>query len=588
MKKQNLLLTIGIITVLLGLAACNTTPATPPVPTVEPTEAVAPTTEPTTAPVETTAPTVEPTATPTEPPHEHTWVLTKTEPTCTTDGHSIETCECGEQRNETIYLALGHYTNRIETKFPTYDEEGEWEDVCYICGEVLDRGTSDKLAPPVPPQEAEPEPTATVAPQETVTPAPTDGAHEHVWVEEIVKPDCINKGSYKEVCACGAVQNETTYPAIGHLLERVVTKEATVEEEGEWEEVCKVCGEVTDTGKSDKLMPKPTHIPSVTPTPKATATPTPSPKPTSTPKPTATPAPTRIPVESYTWWDVNHELIRYTNDSCTEMERIWYDLNLKYEWVTLENYSDEVLGEQIEVYVKDYPADDAKTIYTIKKYVSGKTRGQVEALERCVETGWYKVFCGKDNNGKDIIGYVDDKYMKCTASTGMTLSGQYVPCYEYCQFEIPFFGPNHELKQPMDLSLKVDEYGLGSVSMKSKNLYYMLYAPELQMIDNKMNVKYVGVFTIENPGIVEVPEYYETVNIRGVKIKAKNSILYKEGIGYYATNGSYAIRLHAIAQGTTKITLTEYKVYNYQYDEFYPTFELGEVTNIRTFNVTVE
>ena len=51
---------------------------------------------------ETTEPSV-----PSEPAHEHEFVETKTEPTCTDAGKIVKTCECGEIVEETIE-PLGH------------------------------------------------------------------------------------------------------------------------------------------------------------------------------------------------------------------------------------------------------------------------------------------------------------------------------------------------------------------------------------------------------------------------------------------------------------------------------------------------
>jgi len=137
-----------------------------------------------------------------------------------------------------------------------------------------------------------PEPTATNTPVPTVTPTEPP-VHEHIWTVQITPVTCTSDGFTMEVCECGETQNETTIPATGHIAVRNITKDATVEEEGEWEEVCTVCMEVVATGTIEKAVPTATPTPTATPVP--TATPTAAPKPTNTPTPTATPTPTPTP-----------------------------------------------------------------------------------------------------------------------------------------------------------------------------------------------------------------------------------------------------------------------------------------------------
>ena len=65
-----------------------------------------------------------PTPTPAENPHEHVWqqkVITVA--TCTTEGYSVETCECGEKRNESVLPFVEHTWASKESK-ATCTEEG--------------------------------------------------------------------------------------------------------------------------------------------------------------------------------------------------------------------------------------------------------------------------------------------------------------------------------------------------------------------------------------------------------------------------------------------------------------------------------
>lgn len=150
-------------------AATNT-----PVPTAEPTPE--PTAEPTEAPMPTEEPTPTAEPTPTEiPVHVHAWEKKEVKPTCTEGGRTWEECACGEIQNEVILNALGHgeliYT---VISSPTVETEGEYEETCSLCGEIVNKGNIVKLSPtPVPTSTPTPTPTNTPTPTPTNTPTPT-------------------------------------------------------------------------------------------------------------------------------------------------------------------------------------------------------------------------------------------------------------------------------------------------------------------------------------------------------------------------------------------------------------------------------
>ncbi len=145
-----------------------------PVPTEEPTPE--PTAEPTEAPMPTEEPTPTAEPTPTEiPVHVHVWEKKEVKPTCTEGGRTWEECACGEIQNEVILNALGHgeliYT---VISSPTVETEGEYEESCSVCKEVVNRGNIVKLSPtPVPTSTPTPTPTNTPTPTPTNTPTPT-------------------------------------------------------------------------------------------------------------------------------------------------------------------------------------------------------------------------------------------------------------------------------------------------------------------------------------------------------------------------------------------------------------------------------
>lgn len=186
MKPKKLIIVLIILAILIAgaMVAWNRfgketggdiTPTPAPTattaPTAEPTKSVEPTAEPT------VEPTKEPTVTPepTEEPHDHEWVKKEEAATCTTGGRTWEECACGEIQNEVILNALGHgeliYT---VISSPTVETEGEYEETCSVCGEVVNRGNIVKLSPtPVPTSTPTPTPTNIPTPAPTNTPTPT-------------------------------------------------------------------------------------------------------------------------------------------------------------------------------------------------------------------------------------------------------------------------------------------------------------------------------------------------------------------------------------------------------------------------------
>ena len=67
--------------------------------------------------------------------HEHVYTDTVTAPTCTAEGFTTHTCECGDSYVDTKVAALGHsYSTKI-TKYPSLTEAGEEATVCANCGD---------------------------------------------------------------------------------------------------------------------------------------------------------------------------------------------------------------------------------------------------------------------------------------------------------------------------------------------------------------------------------------------------------------------------------------------------------------------
>jgi len=429
----------------------------------------------------------------------------------------------------------------------------------------------------VPTEEPTVVPTVTNTPTPTMEPTPTEVPHEHVWVLTATEATCTTEGNTVEICECGEQKNLTILPILAHTVEKKVTKEATVEEAGSWEEVCTVCGEVVNSGVIEKLIPTPTPEPTATPTPKATATPTPSPSPTPSPRPD--------PFEEYTWWNVATQLIRYKDESCTEVEIIDHGYTERQP-ISLYNYSD-LKGTPQEVYVYDYPSTDANVVFTLKmepiinyKGEADYNRGQAIPFYRCLETGWYYVRCRENAISDEVVyGYVDDEYMKTNVNLALGKNWETLAYPDYCQFEMPYLGP-YKLTEHEDIICKVGynsadhQYSGISGPCISNALFNAYFAPDLIQPDT------VFVFSVENPEIVEL--HYERNTPYGTE-----HLQYKDGLGYYQVSGAYFTDFTAKTIGTTKVTITQYLISDYNNDIINPVFTWGEPIASTSFTITV-
>ncbi len=91
--------------------------------------------------------------------HVHSYTETVTDPTCTEDGYTTYTCECGHTYTDNKIGATGHAgLDDVKTTLPTWDAAGEEYAICIECGEklireeysaakeILDELTSTKLS----------------------------------------------------------------------------------------------------------------------------------------------------------------------------------------------------------------------------------------------------------------------------------------------------------------------------------------------------------------------------------------------------------------------------------------------------------
>ena len=187
--------------------------------------------------------------------HVHSYMVVVTKPTCTAEGYTTHTCQCGLTFNDTPVEPLGHdwgepyYSSEFSSGYGHKCQRlgcGELEEldppvhehtwvatenvgfssgygyVCSGCGELgdeLDRPTCD-----------------------------------HDWLEDdTVEPTCTEEGYTNYYCTCGETKKDDYVAAIGHTWSGwTTTLKATCDEDGSEKRTCSECGK-TETNTIDAL-----------------------------------------------------------------------------------------------------------------------------------------------------------------------------------------------------------------------------------------------------------------------------------------------------------------------------------------------
>ncbi len=199
-----------------------------------------------------------------KPKHEHSYSSSKVEATCTEQGYTAYTCECGDTYEDNYVPVKGHSFGSWQVVTEATEEaEGLQERVC-VCGEK-ETETLPKL-----------EHVHKFGEWKVVTEATeeTKGLkeracecgeketeeipllnHTHEYKTTIVAPTCTEKGYTEHVCKCGESYKDAEVAAKGHEFgEWKVVTEATEEAEGLKERACE-CGE-----KETEVLPKLEHV----------------------------------------------------------------------------------------------------------------------------------------------------------------------------------------------------------------------------------------------------------------------------------------------------------------------------------------
>ena len=145
-------------------------------------------------PEETEPEATEPEAT--EPPHTHSYNAVVTAPTCTEDGYTTYTCDCGDSYVADEVKAAGHSYEAVVTA-PSCTEDGYTTYTC-SCG---DSYVGDEVK--------------------------ADG---HVYNTVVTAPTCTEDGYTTYTCSCGDSYVADEVKAAGHSYEAVVTAPSCTED----------------------------------------------------------------------------------------------------------------------------------------------------------------------------------------------------------------------------------------------------------------------------------------------------------------------------------------------------------------------
>lgn len=150
------------------------------------------------------------------PSHAHDYEAVSTAPTCTQDGYTVYSCQCGDRYTVTdTNSAIGHsWSEWIVTTEPTVSAEGQQTRTCEACG-ATDTSTLEKLPKP----------------------------HTHEYAKEKVPATCTESGYTRYSCECGDTYLEPSGDPKGHTWGNwFVSVEPTVHAQGQRQRLCQICG----------------------------------------------------------------------------------------------------------------------------------------------------------------------------------------------------------------------------------------------------------------------------------------------------------------------------------------------------------
>jgi hypothetical protein len=148
-------------------------------------------------------------------PHQHNYSSTITTPTCTDQGYTTYTCECGDSYVDDYVEATGHaWDDGVVDKEPTETESGSKTLTCTTC-------------------------------KETKTVAIPNKNHVHDYTATVTAPTCTAKGYTTHTCKCGDSYTSSDVKALGHSYGAWTVKtQATCDTDGAETRTCSRCNKV--------------------------------------------------------------------------------------------------------------------------------------------------------------------------------------------------------------------------------------------------------------------------------------------------------------------------------------------------------
>ncbi len=191
--------------------------------------------------------------------HDHDYVATVTEPTCTEGGYTTYTCSvCGDTYVANETEALGHTWSQWTTdQEADCTEDGTQTRTCSVCGETetreveaLGHDYESVVVEPTCTTAGYTEHTCSVCGDSYITDILEATGHTFGnWVTT-TEPTCTQKGQETRTCDCGETETRAI-DALGHSYESTVV-EATCTESGYTLHTCSVCG---DSYMTDMVNP---------------------------------------------------------------------------------------------------------------------------------------------------------------------------------------------------------------------------------------------------------------------------------------------------------------------------------------------
>lgn len=161
-----------------------------------------------------------------ESEHQHEYKIVVNAPTCTEQGYTTYTCECGDSYNDNYVDATGHHHKSEITIPATHLEEGLMTFIC-ACGDTY-TGKIEKL-------------------------------EKHNYEAVVTAPTCTEQGYTTYTCVCGDTYVDDYFNALGHTEEIVPAVAPTCTETGLTASAkCSVCGK---TLTEQKELPANGHTP---------------------------------------------------------------------------------------------------------------------------------------------------------------------------------------------------------------------------------------------------------------------------------------------------------------------------------------